>query len=86
MLVLPLFLALNKNQLNCNERQKAFVGDAPTGGTVRCNKNFSWVWPVERDLTLPSISCGFESMRKKGTSAMYTAQHTAKIVSWLIVP
>ena len=75
MLVLPLFLILNKNQLNCNECQKAF-------DEIKTSR----VWPVERDLTLPSISCGFESMRKKGTSAMYTAQHTAKIVSWLIIP
>ena len=85
MLVLPLFLILNKNQLNCNERQKAFVGAAPTEDLYDVIKT-SWVWPVERDLTLPSISCGFDCMRKKGTSAMYTAQHTAKIVSWLIIP
>ena len=45
----------------------------------------SYVWPVERNLQLPSISCGFESMRKKRNKCHAECTAT-KRVAWLVIP
>ena len=49
------------------------------------SRMISCVWPVERDLLLLSISCGFESMRKKRNKCHVDCT-ARKRVSWLVIP